>query len=268
MDDVRQGLKIAHISDLHFGQIQNRGLVVALFEDLSRFDLDLIVVSGDHTQRSRDREWKLARSFLKSLKPPLLAVQGNHDIPPYWEPINRLLYSQARFDQYLGDFVREQCVLGGIAFLGVDSTDPRKTTGGTIDSKSLVERIKRLLSESSVSKIVVCLHHPLYDYSCKQAPGFVADYHQLVSKLSLNGCSMVLHGHLHRSLISVEKTAYGSIHHVCAGTATSSRSRETHLPWQSYNVISFRQNEVEIEQRGYNPDLKCFDSYDMFISTW
>lgn len=268
MDDVTQEIKIAHISDLHFGKIQSRDLLTALRQDVNNYNLDLIVVTGDHTQRSRRREWLQARGFMKSLKSPLLAVQGNHDIPPYWEPFSRLVYSRARFDHYLGDLATDLFIIRDIIFVGIDSIDPRKTTGGTVDSKSLMERIHRLLSERSLYKLVLCLHHPLYDYSCSQAPGIVADYDHLVSQLAGSGCSMVLHGHLHQSLSAIEKTTYGPVLHICAGTATSSRSRETLLPRQSYNLISFRQSEVEVDQRGYNPGFKRFESFKTFTSIW
>lgn len=268
MNDVRQEIKIAHISDFHFGKIQSHDLIAALHQDVSKCDLDLIVVTGDHTQRSRRREWLKARRFLKSLKSPLLAVQGNHDIPPYWEPISRLFYSRARFEHYLGDLSSDQFILGGIIFVGVESGDPGKTTGGTVEPNSLLERMQRLLLENSSYKVVVCLHHPLYDYNCNQAPGIVADYEYLVSQLAATGCGMVLHGHLHRSLSAIEETTYGPILHICAGTATSSRSRETLLPKHSYNLISFRQSQVEVEQRGYNPDFRRFESFKTFTSIW
>ena len=268
MDDVRQEIKIAHISDLHFGKIQSHDLLVALHQDISNCDLDLIVVTGDHTQRSRRREWQKARRFLKSLESPLLAVQGNHDIPPYWEPISRFFYFRARFDDYLGDIASDQFILGGIVFVGIESSDPGKTTGGTVEPDSLFERMQRLQLENRSYKFVVCLHHPLYRYTCKQAPGIVADHEYLVSQLAGSGCGMVLHGHLHRSLSAIEETNYGPILHICAGTATSSRSRETMLPKQSYNVISFRQSQVEVEQRGYNPDLRRFESFKTFTSIW
>ena len=42
---------------------------------------DLVVLSGDITQRARRRQFAAARAFIERLSLPVLAVPGNHDIP-------------------------------------------------------------------------------------------------------------------------------------------------------------------------------------------
>ena len=42
---------------------------------------DLVIASGDLTNRGRRGEHERAAAFLRRLGPPVLAVPGNHDIP-------------------------------------------------------------------------------------------------------------------------------------------------------------------------------------------
>ncbi len=44
---------------------------------------EVIVVSGDITQRARYQQFYKCRQFLDSLNIPYLVVPGNHDIPLY-----------------------------------------------------------------------------------------------------------------------------------------------------------------------------------------
>jgi hypothetical protein len=68
------------LSDLHFGREDAR-VVEAVLEDVAAGRPDLIVVSGDLTQRARRRQFEAARAFLDRLPAPVLVVPGNHDVP-------------------------------------------------------------------------------------------------------------------------------------------------------------------------------------------
>ena len=54
---------IAHISDLHFGR-HDETIAERLLADLSGVRPDLVVVTGDLTQRARHRQFAAARAFL------------------------------------------------------------------------------------------------------------------------------------------------------------------------------------------------------------
>ena len=74
--------RIAHISDIHFGA-EDPPVVDALRRDLLEQPYDLLVVSGDFTQRARPEQYRAAMRFVSSLPGPQLYVPGNHDIPLY-----------------------------------------------------------------------------------------------------------------------------------------------------------------------------------------
>lgn len=50
---------------------------------MDKFRPDLILISGDLTQRARTHEFRLAKEFIRKLPAPVLVVPGNHDIPLY-----------------------------------------------------------------------------------------------------------------------------------------------------------------------------------------
>ncbi|HEX4800318.1 MAG TPA: metallophosphoesterase, partial [Sphingomicrobium sp.] len=77
--------RLVHLSDLHFGAHDQR-LVEEVESELDRLKPDLIVISGDFTQRARTEQFREACHFLEKLRDSgheVLGVPGNHDVPLY-----------------------------------------------------------------------------------------------------------------------------------------------------------------------------------------
>src|SRR5215203_4778208 len=91
---------LVHLSDLHFGALREE-IVNPLVQAIEEARPDLIVVSGDLTQRARPSQFIEARAFLDRLRFKKLIVPGNHDVPLY------NLY--ARFRDALGRYRRYIC---------------------------------------------------------------------------------------------------------------------------------------------------------------
>lgn len=73
---------LLHLSDLHFGtEIEACLDAIRLF--CTQHKPEVIVVSGDITQRARYQQFYKCRQFLDSLNIPYLVVPENHDIPLY-----------------------------------------------------------------------------------------------------------------------------------------------------------------------------------------
>jgi len=89
---VFRGLKIAHLTDLHYGALMPLQFVEHLLDKLNRIEKDVIVCTGDyiHERRSTaqiDAVWPL----LSELQAPMgvYSVLGNHD---HWGDTARSLY--------------------------------------------------------------------------------------------------------------------------------------------------------------------------------
>ena len=74
--------RVAHISDVHFGRTEC-SVVNRLVEIINELEPQLVVVSGDLTQRARSSQFVEAREFLDRLPKPQIVVPGNHDVPLY-----------------------------------------------------------------------------------------------------------------------------------------------------------------------------------------
>ena len=90
---------IVHLSDLHFGRV-NEALLTPLVEAVRALAPDVVVVSGDLTQRARAAEFQQAQEFLSRLPGPQIVVPGNHDVPLY-NIAHRLLRPLDKFRRYI-----------------------------------------------------------------------------------------------------------------------------------------------------------------------
>src|SRR5690606_33289738 len=72
---------LAQLSDTHFGTEQPE-VVEALVAWMQDHAPDLVIFSGDITQRARRNQFQAARRFIDRIpKHNLLTIPGNHDLP-------------------------------------------------------------------------------------------------------------------------------------------------------------------------------------------
>ena len=93
--------KIVHVSDIHFGKADD---VVAgeLFEKVSELSPDVMVVSGDLTQRARREQFQDAKAFLDRFSFPKIIVPGNHDVPLY-NVVKRFVQPFKNYNEFFSD---------------------------------------------------------------------------------------------------------------------------------------------------------------------
>src|SRR3954471_6899322 len=126
---------IAHISDLHFGRI-DPPVVEALAADLAAHKPDLLVVSGDFTQRARAGQYKAAAEFLKRLPKPQLVVPGNHDIPMYdWFFLPRFLAPLRNYRRYITRDLRPFYQDDELVVLGINTARSLTHKSGWINDE-------------------------------------------------------------------------------------------------------------------------------------
>src|SRR3954470_9400307 len=92
---------LVHLSDLHFGRV-DPALLDPLRELVQALAPDLVVVSGDLTQRARTEQFEAARGWLDSLPGPQIIVPGNHDIALY-NVFRRFVHPLKRYKRYITD---------------------------------------------------------------------------------------------------------------------------------------------------------------------
>lgn len=221
------------------------GIADAAAETLSRLAPDLVVVSGDLTQRARTCEFEQAHRFLERLPSPRLVVAGNHDISLY-NLYARLVHKLAKFRRFITEDLEPAYVDEEIAVAGVNTVRSFAWKEGRVNGRQ-IERVCERFQDlpASVTKIVVA-HHP-FDLPEQRLRGEVAGRARMaLERLAECGVDLLLAGHLHfaRHTDPAAPRIIGG--HpallVQAGTAISSRNRGQP---NSFNVLKIRPGEVE-----------------------
>src|SRR3984893_13664030 len=229
---------IAQISDLHFG----RHSVAAgedLLASLRAGDPDLVVISGDFTQRARRAEFIQARHFLNQIAQPKLVVPGNHDMPLY-DLFRRFMTPLAKYHRYIspvgltGDLFRDE----ELALLGLNTARRFTHKSGRI-SKVQISQIRRTFSDAprEVFK-VLATHHPLGFPRGERSLELAGRSAPALEAIAAVGVHLLMSGHHHRALSGDKEiglAAQGSVLILHAGTAISTRVRGTE--GNSYNLI-------------------------------
>ena len=248
---------IVHLSDLHFGRV-DPAILPALLRAVVVAAPDLVVVSGDITQRARVAEFKAAAHFLETLPAPLLAVPGNHDVPLY-NVLLRWLSPLERYRRYITSDLAPFFEDTEIAALGVNTARALTFKDGRINRLQIEAAMRRFAHcRKDVTRIVVT--HHTFD-TPDPVPGAMPA-HKVVGRADmaiagfvLADVDMILSGHLHMSGVG-ETTKRYPLHGraallIRAGTATSMRRRGE---MNAFNVVRVARPEVAIDCMVWQPD--------------
>lgn len=230
---------LLHLSDLHFGT-ERPECIRAIQKFCIEQQPEVVVVSGDLTQRAKFREFLACKQFLESLKTPYFVVPGNHDIPLYhlW---NRAFRPFGLYQLFFGS-LENTLVTQHFYLIGMNSIRRRYHTRGSI-SLEQIQKVDQQLMQAPANKLkIIVSHQPFYtakeNHHLKDCPALGQFAIQEWGKHQLYA---LLHGHLH--LVAVydlnqefELNLSQAVYEVHAGTAISSRLHKN-IP-NSFNVIS------------------------------
>jgi 3',5'-cyclic AMP phosphodiesterase CpdA len=192
-------VRLLHLSDLHFGTIEDPDVEHAVRRLIERARPQAVVASGDLTHRGRPEQHDRAAAFLKGLELPLLAIPGNHDIP-YTFP--------ARFTRPFREFERhwqtaEPVYRSDELFIvGLNSVRPWRHQSGGLRSAKL-RRAAELLREAPDGALrVVALHHHVIGAPWRSRKRPVARRSHVLACLVDAGAELILAGHIHQGAVS------------------------------------------------------------------
>ncbi|CAA7623597.1 Phosphohydrolase [Candidatus Terasakiella magnetica] len=230
---------IAHLSDLHFGRTDAK-VVTALLADLHRHKPDLVIISGDLTQRARSHQFAEARVFLSRLPAPVLVVPGNHDLSPLYRPLARLFQPRAKFHLNLpGHDPMPVWQDDHLVAVGLDSTRSLRWKSGALKSAHLEHLEQTLAHTPHGAARLVFLHHP---------PSTAKSGHPY-EVLVDHGIDLVLTGHVHNAHVELISGIHGhSLVLVQASTACSTRLREDA---NGYCLIRLDAGHMEVGVQGW-----------------
>ena len=149
---------IVHLSDLHFGRVDQQ-LLEPLRTLVASLAPDVLVVSGDLTQRAKTEEFIAARAFLDTLPGPQIVVPGNHDIPLY-NVASRFLTPLRKYLRYVTLDLTPEYVDEEIAVLGLNTARSLTIKDGRVNQEQIALLRQRMGAvPKNVTRIVVT-HHP------------------------------------------------------------------------------------------------------------
>ena len=248
---------LVHISDLHFGRT-DPAVIEPLLARVKSLEPDVVVVSGDLTQRARAAEFRDARAFLDRLPAPQIVVPGNHDVPLYrvWE---RIASPLGKYRRIIGSDLEPSFVDDEIAVVGINTARALTFKNGRINEEQIRAIHRRFDPLARTLTKVVVTHHPFHLPDDPDNDVIVGRARKAMEVFSRCGVDLLLAGHFHTSQTGDtserhELAGYSALV-VQAGTATSTRGRGEH---NSFNAVRVGDGEITVERQVWQPEAGAF----------
>jgi 3',5'-cyclic AMP phosphodiesterase CpdA len=258
--------RLIHLSDLHFGAHEPR-LVEAVEARIHEEKPDLVVISGDFTQRARTDQFKEACAFLTRLKEAgheVLAVPGNHDVPLY-DVLRRFLSPLTRYKRYIDDSLCPFHELDGVAVLGINTARSLTFKDGRISHEQM-DFIRETFDRARAGLRILVTHHPLFALPVGEGVAEAVGRHELALDAAADaGVDLLLSGHHHHASTHSARdlaTRAGPALVIQAGTATSHRLREQQ---QSFNRIDIEGHRVTLTLQSWSGDAFVSGDEQTFV---
>ncbi len=249
---------LLQISDSHFGTEQ--APVVDALALLARQQRpDVLVLSGDITQRAQPAQFRAARAFADRLGAPVLAIPGNHDIPLFdlW---TRLRSPYAGYVAAFGVDLEPVHRSPDLMVVCVNTTRPWRHKHGEISALQ-IDRVARLLERAESAQLrIVVVHQPVAVTRADDLSNRLRGHAAALDLWAAAGADLVMGGHIHLPYVLPLQDLARPLWAVQAGTAVSSRVRDG-VP-NSVNLLRWGADSAPgcclIEQWDYSADERAF----------
>ncbi len=190
------------MSDLHFGALEPER-PAALRAALLGLAPDLIVVSGDLSQRGTVEELQQARDWLDTVPIPQVLIPGNHDLPRGWRFWNRFRKPWRRYRKIVSDDLEPVWRESGLLVIG---TNTARSAGWSHDwsrgriSPEQLERIHKACAQAPPETLkVLAMHHPPAGPDAGTRRALLGRRELFFESVSIAGIDLILAGHFHTS---------------------------------------------------------------------
>lgn len=288
-------IRIAHLSDLHFGCLslsplqffskrwignlnllfqRNKQFQPQKLKDFGNYlhsqEVSGVIITGDLTTTSTRKEYTLAKNWIESLRQKglwVMTLPGNHD------HYTKKAYRQKRYYRYFdngnslpkwGKYSLEKdgmevYLLGDFWLVVLDTTlaTPWFSASGVFSS-SLEKKLEHFLEqEAGEKRVILCNHFPLFDNGNKRNQLFRREAFQTLLKRFPQVC-LYLHGHNHRSCIADLRPSLLPI--ILDSGSISYQDRS------SFHILTLSSDECKIEAFAKNNKKPYWHSISTFNS--
>jgi 3',5'-cyclic AMP phosphodiesterase CpdA len=252
---------LLQVSDPHFGT-ERPAVVQALLDLATAQPPDLLVLSGDITQRARRRQFADARRFADAVRArAILAIPGNHDIPLFnvWA---RLWSPYAGFARVFGDDLEPSYEAPDVLVVAVNTTRPYRHKHGEV-SDAQVQRVAARVRQADAAQLrVVIVHQPVLAVRPDDEVNVLRGSRHAVTRWADAGADLVLGGHIHLPYVRPLRTAVPELSRdlwtAQAGTAVSARVRED-TPNSVNLVRSHGARRCDVERWDFTASTNRFE---------
>lgn len=256
---------VLQVSDPHFGT-ERAPVVDALRRLVQQQQPDLLLVSGDITQRATRAQFTAAREFIDSLQvPAVLSIPGNHDIPLI-NLVARFCRPYARYRAAFGTALEGEYENADVLVLTLNSTRRYRHIDGEL-SAGQIERVAARLRQAPANcwRIVVT-HQPLAVSRTEDSKDLLHGRERALHSWAAAGADVVMGGHIHLPYVlamhQLMPALPAPLWVVQAGTALSSRVR-VGAP-NSVNLLRIEAGgsaprTLRVERWDYSASGLCFE---------
>ena len=249
---------LVHLSDLHFGRV-DEALLAPLRVRVQALRPDVVVVSGDLTQRARSAQFKAARAWLDTLPGPQIVVPGNHDIPLF-NVAARFFTPLVKYRRYMTANLAPEYVDDEIAVLGMNTARSLTIKDGRVNREQVGRLRQRFNALPDGLTHVVVTHHPFDLPEHFDQDDLVDRAPMAMEAFADCGVDLLLAGHLHSSHAGNSSQRYKIGGYaalvVQAGTATSTRKRGED---NSFNAIRVERGRLTVERYAWQDGPASFE---------
>jgi 3',5'-cyclic AMP phosphodiesterase CpdA len=219
---------LLQISDPHFGTEQP-AVMEALLCMVREQTPDVVVLSGDITQRARRAQFRAARGFVDRLAvPATLVLPGNHDIPLF-NLVARIFFPYANYQYAFGAALEPVLESADLLVIGVNTTRPSRHIDGEV-SADQIKRVAQHLRRATRRQLrIVVTHQPVHVTRPAEKKNLLHGHHTAVREWANAGADLIMGGHIHLPYVRPLSERFSDLARnvwvVQAGTAVSTRVR-------------------------------------------
>jgi len=192
--------RILQFSDVHFG-VEHRRAVEATVPYAQASGAELILITGDITQKGYGREFRAAGEWIRRLPEPVFVTVGNHDVP-YWDALARLFHPWRAFEDATGhpphdhQFLSEHVMVRGV-------TTARGWQARLNWSKGVIDlaqtrKAAAALRQAPIGALrILACHHPLVEMIGTPMTGDVKRGDEAALIFAEAGVDLITTGHVH-----------------------------------------------------------------------
>ncbi|KCZ93910.1 metallophosphoesterase family protein [Hyphomonas johnsonii] len=235
-------MRIVQLADLHFGA-ENIAAIHAASTRIDEMNPDLVVVSGDMTQRGKHSEFRAARKWVDALCRPTLIVPGNHDTP-LLNMVSRASGPFQRHDSYF-DAHAAPLRFGNVRVDGLNTARGWQARSNWAEGSVRLSQLESIASHQVAEgtvRLLAC-HHPFRSPSGAAMRTRTRRGERASERLAESNISVLLTGHVHTPHAELIRENTGTYLAVTAGTL----STRTRAAPAAFNCIHVSAGAVAVD---------------------